>query len=176
MTKLDSGCSTRHTCDCILSATGTCGLPGQLQRLRHSKYDQLLRDVENCHLKGKCCHRWSDAMKITKRRVGFLTVSPFEQLNLVGPSAVFSEPQVAGSPAYQVHLLSASKEITVRSHGGLTIGPATHYSRFEEPLDTLLVIGGEGAMGRPEAGLINWLSERSKRTRRIGLWCTGACA
>jgi transcriptional regulator GlxA family with amidase domain len=73
-----------------------------------------------------------------------------------------------------VHLLSASKEITVRSHGGLTIGPATHYSKFEEPLDTLLVIGGEGAMGRPETALINWLSERSKRTRRVGSVCTGA--
>jgi transcriptional regulator GlxA family with amidase domain len=122
----------------------------------------------NCHLRGKFCHCRSDAMKATKRSVGFLVVSPFEQLNLVGPSAVFSEPQIAGKPAYQVHLLSASKEITVRSHGGLTIGPATHYTKFEEPLDTLLVIGGEGAMGRPEAALINWLSERSKRTRRVG--------
>jgi transcriptional regulator GlxA family with amidase domain len=128
----------------------------------------------NCHLRGKFCHCRSDAMKATKRSVGFLVVSPFEQLNLVGPSAVFSEPQIAGNPAYQVHLLSASKEVTVRSHGGLTIGPATHYTKFEEPLDTLLVIGGEGAMGRPEAALINWLSERSKRTRRVGSVCTGA--
>ena len=113
-------------------------------------------------------------MKITKRRVGFLTVSPFEQLNLVGPSAVFSEPQVAGSPAYEVHLLSAKKENTVRSHGGLAIGPATHYAKFDGPLDTLLLIGGHGAMSPPDPSLIAWICERSKRTRRVGSVCTGA--
>src|SRR5260370_36463664 len=92
----------------------------------------------NCQLRGKFCHCRSDAMKATKRSVGFLVVSPFEQLNLVGPSAVFSEPQIAGNPAYQVHLLSASKEITVRSHGGRSMRTPTPYTKIAEAVATIL--------------------------------------
>jgi transcriptional regulator GlxA family with amidase domain len=113
-------------------------------------------------------------MKRTKRRVGLLTVSPFEQLNLVGPSSVFSYARKAGVPAYEIQVLTAVKSNTIRSSSGLTIGPVTHFAELNDSLDTLLVIGGEGALTRPDTKLISWLRERSKRTRRIGSICTGA--
>jgi transcriptional regulator GlxA family with amidase domain len=113
-------------------------------------------------------------MKRTRRCVGLLVLPPFEQLNLVGPSSVFSFARKAESPAYEVRLLAATRENTLRSSSGLTIGPATHYAKFLGPIDTLLVIGGEGAMAPPDAKLKKWLRESSKRARRIGSICTGA--
>jgi transcriptional regulator GlxA family with amidase domain len=118
--------------------------------------------------------RGGNLMKATKRRIGFLTVSPFEQLDLVGPSAVFSYPRKAGVAAYETHVLGASKGKAVLSSGGLTIGPATYYADFDRPLDTLIVIGGPGALIPSDPRLLTWLRERSKRTRRVGSVCTGA--
>jgi transcriptional regulator GlxA family with amidase domain len=113
-------------------------------------------------------------MRSGKRHVGFLVVSPFEQLDLVGPSAVFSYPRQAGLPAYEMHILSAIKGTSVISSGGLTIGPAISYAESNKPLDTLLVIGGPGSLVPPDTKLKAWLRERSKRTRRMGSICTGA--
>jgi transcriptional regulator GlxA family with amidase domain len=113
-------------------------------------------------------------MQTAKRHVGFLVVSPFEQLDLVGPSAVFSYPRRAGIPAYETHVLSATKGTTVNSSGGLTIGPAVPYAEFDRPLDTLLVIGGPGSLVPPDPELRAWLRARSKRARRFGSICTGA--
>jgi transcriptional regulator GlxA family with amidase domain len=112
-------------------------------------------------------------MKTTRRSVGLLVLSPFEQLNLVGPSSVFSFARKANNPAYEIHLLAVRKENTLCSSSGLTIGPATHFAKFDGSIDTLLVIG-EGAMMPPDAELKTWLRERSKRARRIGSICTGA--
>jgi transcriptional regulator GlxA family with amidase domain len=127
-----------------------------------------------CHLSADFCHNRSNVMKTIRRSIGLLVPSPFEQLNLVGPSSVFSFTRKADSPAYEIHLLAATRESTLRSSTGLTIGPATHYAKFDGPIDTLLVIGGEGAMMPPDMELRTWLRERSKRARRIGSICTGA--
>lgn len=113
-------------------------------------------------------------MQTAKRHIGFLVISPFEQLDLVGPSAVFSYPRRRGLPAYEVHIISAGRGKTVESSGGLTIGPAVSYRDFTRPLDTLLAIGGPGSLIPPDPELKAWLRARSKRTRRMGSICTGA--
>ncbi len=113
-------------------------------------------------------------MKKPIRGVGLLILPPFEQLNLVGPASVFSYARKGGNPAYEIHLLTSGKGRSVRSSTGLVIGPVSHYADFEGRFDTLLVIGGEGAMAPPENELIGWLLRQSKHARRIGSICTGA--
>jgi transcriptional regulator GlxA family with amidase domain len=113
-------------------------------------------------------------MKTSRRNIGLLVLSPFEQLNLVGPSSVFAFARKDDSPAYETHLLGTTKASWLRSSSGLTIGPMTPYEKFDGPIDTILVIGGEGAMAPLDPELSTWLRARSKRTRRIGSICTGA--
>jgi transcriptional regulator GlxA family with amidase domain len=142
----------------ILGVPGLAGLP---------IIEQILPRDRN--------EKWYEcSMRTAKRQIGFLVVSPFEQLDLVGPSAVFSYPRRAGLPAYEMHILSVTKGSTVKSSGGLSIGPSTHYADFKKPLDTLLVIGGPGSLVPPDQKLRVWLRARSKRTRRMGSICTGA--
>jgi transcriptional regulator GlxA family with amidase domain len=113
-------------------------------------------------------------MKSAKRHIGFLVISPFEQLDLVGPSSVFSYPRQGSLPAYEVHIISGTQGKTVQSSGGLDIGPASPFKEFTKPLNTLLVIGGPGSLVPPDPTLLAWLRAQSKRTRRVGSICTGA--
>lgn len=63
----------------------------------------------------------------------------------------------------------------VQSVGGFTLGNACFYADYVGPIDTLIAIGGEGAMIEfhpPE--LIRWLRRRSAHVRRLASVCTGA--
>jgi transcriptional regulator GlxA family with amidase domain len=88
---------------------------------------------------------------------------------------VFSNPKVNGKQQYTLKILSMQPTSEVRSVGGFTLGNACFYADYVGPIDTLIAIGGEGAMIEfhpPE--LIRWLRRRSSHVRRLASVCTGA--
>jgi len=114
-------------------------------------------------------------MATRSRVIAFLVASPFELLNLMGPASVFSNPQVNGKQQYTLKILSMQPTSEVQSVGGFTLGNACFYADYVGPIDTLIAIGGEGAMIEfhpPE--LIRWLRRRSAHVRRLASVCTGA--
>lgn len=114
-------------------------------------------------------------MATRSRVIAFLVASPFELLNLMGPASVFSNPKVNGKQSYILQILSMQPTSEVQSVGGFTLGNACFYGDYVGPIDTLIAIGGEGAMIEfhpPE--LIRWLRRRSAHVRRLASVCTGA--
>jgi len=114
-------------------------------------------------------------MATRSRVIAFLVASPFELLNLMGPASVFSNPKVNGKQQYTLKILSMQPTSEVQSVGGFTLGNACFYADYVGPIDTLIAIGGEGAMIEfhpPE--LIRWLRRRSAHVRRLASVCTGA--
>ena len=114
-------------------------------------------------------------MATRSRVIAFLVASPFELLNLMGPASVFSNPKVNGKHSYILQILSMQPTSEVQSVGGFTLGNACFYGDYVGPIDTLIAIGGEGAMIEfhpPE--LIRWLRRRSAHVRRLASVCTGA--
>ncbi len=62
--------------------------------------------------------------------------------------------------------------VTASAGVALAAGPLTQYG---EPLDTLLIAGGEGAEAAAENPvLIDWVRERGTQARRVASVCTGA--
>ncbi len=115
-------------------------------------------------------------MKSSRRTIGFLVTPPFELLDLAGPIAVFSNANVVEKERrpYEIKILSTGKGRSVRSVDGSYMGPAIHYADLKGPLDTLLVVGGEGCLKPISAALREWLRQRAKRVRRLGSICLGA--
>src|SRR3984957_3952949 len=113
-------------------------------------------------------------MRHHSRVIAFLVASPFEVLDLTGPLSVFTYPTVKGKPYYSFQILSTQSGDHVRSRGNISIGDARRFSDYEGAIDTLIAIGGEGAVEQQSPELLNWLRERSIRARRVASVCTGA--
>jgi len=105
-------------------------------------------------------------------RVVFLAVPPDIQiLDLTGPFEVF-----ARCGGYRVELFSSAPGESVRASCGLKVGEAKDYRRLRGAVDTLLVVGGDGAEAiNCDEAFLSWLRSMSSRVRRIGSICTGAC-
>jgi transcriptional regulator GlxA family with amidase domain len=106
--------------------------------------------------------------------IAFLVASPFELLDLSGPAAVFEIPTTEGKPYYSLQILSTQSGGSVRTNGGIIVSNACRYDESEGPIDTLIAIGGEGAIGQQSPDLLKWIRERASYTRRVASVCTGA--
>src|ERR1700730_10575198 len=114
-------------------------------------------------------------MSNRSRVIAFLVASTYELMNLTGPASVFSNPKVNGKHYYSLKILSTHPGCEVQSSGGLTLTNACLYSDYSGPIDTLIVVGGEGAMldhHPPE--LLRWIRKRSSHVHRLASVCTGA--
>jgi transcriptional regulator GlxA family with amidase domain len=56
----------------------------------------------------------------------------------------------------------------------MSIGNACKFSDYVGPIDTLIAIGGDGAVAEQSPELPRWLQERAPYIRRIASICTGA--
>jgi transcriptional regulator GlxA family with amidase domain len=108
------------------------------------------------------------------RVIAFVVAPPFELLDLAGPASVFASTTDKGKPSYSLKVLSVSKGASVESHGGLMIGDSCYYRDFTGPIDTLIVIGGEGAIEYQSDEFFDWLRKRAANARRVASVCTGA--
>lgn len=108
------------------------------------------------------------------RVIAFLIASPFQLMDLTGPADVFSVPAAIGKGKYSLQMLSTTDGSSVQSTGGVTIGNACKFSQYTGPIDTLIIIGGEGSLEHQSPELLQWLRRRSSHIRRIASVCTGA--
>ena len=78
-----------------------------------------------------------------------------------------------GAPPYALRVVAPGGHGVTASAGlELAAGPLTPIG---EPLDTLLVAGGEGAeAAAADPALVDWVRERATQARRVASVCTGA--
>jgi transcriptional regulator GlxA family with amidase domain len=106
--------------------------------------------------------------------IAFLVPSPFEILDLTGPVSVFERATSNGERHYSLQILSIHSGGTVVTAGGMTISNASKFSDYAGPIDTLIAIGGDGAVAEQSPDLSKWLRQRAPHIRRIASICTGA--
>jgi transcriptional regulator GlxA family with amidase domain len=88
--------------------------------------------------------------------------------------SVFERGTVNGERYYSIQILSIQSGGTVTTAGGMTISNACKYSDYAGSIDTLIAIGGDGAVAEQSSELPKWLRERAPYIRRIASICTGA--
>jgi transcriptional regulator GlxA family with amidase domain len=94
-----------------------------------------------------------------------------------GPAEVFADANHLnnGRPVYDVQIVSATEDRTVTSYLGVTLVAGRTYREMRQPVDTLLVAGGEGAQQMSHSPkFLEWLRRQSSMARRYGSVCTGA--
>jgi transcriptional regulator GlxA family with amidase domain len=106
--------------------------------------------------------------------IAFLVPSPFEILDLTGPVSVFERATSNGERHYSIQILSTQSGGTVTTAGGMTVSNACKYSDYAGSIDTLIAIGGDGAVVQQSPELLKWLRQRAPHIRRIASICTGA--
>jgi transcriptional regulator GlxA family with amidase domain len=111
------------------------------------------------------------------RLVVLLAVPPALELDIVGPQSVFeaanSMPE-RSAPATRIELVTTGAERTIEGQFGISLVAHRHYSEINEPIDTLLVVGGDGARIPIDEEVLVWLRDTATRVRRLGSVCTGA--
>jgi transcriptional regulator GlxA family with amidase domain len=115
---------------------------------------------------------------IAPRRVEVLAFPDVQLLDVAGPVQVFAaandqaDKPHAPSP-YRIRVI-APEGAQVRATSGLAIATEP-LPDPAEPLDTLIVAGGQGAIrGAEDARLVEWLRLRAGAARRTASVCTGA--
>jgi transcriptional regulator GlxA family with amidase domain len=74
-----------------------------------------------------------------------------------------------------VQIVSATEDRTIRSYLGVLPVADRTYREMRQPVDTLLVAGGEGAQQmKYSPKFLEWFRRESGKARRYGSVCTGA--
>jgi transcriptional regulator GlxA family with amidase domain len=114
------------------------------------------------------------------RKVVIVIYPGVQSLDLTGPLEVFSaarrivDGQRPDARSYELSIVSRDGA-ALTSSSGLQITPSGDLASAAGPLDTLLVLGGEGhAQASEDATLIEWIGRTSARARRTASVCTGA--
>jgi transcriptional regulator GlxA family with amidase domain len=103
------------------------------------------------------------------RRLVFVTYPRITALDLVGPHEVFG---VTGGYELVVAGPTAGPVITTRGPGIVADHALTS---VRGPIDTLVVVGGEGAIAAArDAKLVRTVANLARRSRRVASVCTGA--
>jgi transcriptional regulator GlxA family with amidase domain len=113
------------------------------------------------------------------RTIDVLTYPAVQLLDVTGPVQVFASANdfVAGAsgmaPPYALRVV-APEGRGVRASAGIELAAAP-LTPIGEPLDTLLVAGGEGAeAASADPALVDWVRGRATQARRVASVCTGA--
>jgi transcriptional regulator GlxA family with amidase domain len=116
----------------------------------------------------------------TQRRVVLVAYPGIQTLDLVGPVEVFhtANRMVPGAgteaPAYRTEVVTRTGE-PVRSTSGLTLATDSAIADCTGPIDTLMVVGGDGtADAARDLELVGWIAAASTRARRTTSVCSGA--
>jgi transcriptional regulator GlxA family with amidase domain len=104
------------------------------------------------------------------RRLGIVIFPGFQLLDAAGPIAAFEIAARYQPGAYETCLLAPEAGPTPSSSGAALVAEALD----ARPLDTLMVVGGDGARRGPLRDVVAWLKAASPRARRITSVCSGA--
>ena len=110
------------------------------------------------------------------RKVALVGYPGVQSLDIVGPLEVFAMANRFGDPmGYEVSLASPDGG-TIVCNSGLRLEGSVALADLPDDLDTILVAGGNNeALRRVAKGsFLEWLSDRSLKTRRLGSVCSGA--
>ena len=112
------------------------------------------------------------------RVIEVLIFPAVQLLDVTGPVQVFASANdivagAGGARPYRLRLVTQGGEgVTATAGVALAAAPLTQPG---EPLDTLLVAGGEGAEAAAENPmLVDWVRQRATEARRVASVCTGA--
>jgi transcriptional regulator GlxA family with amidase domain len=108
------------------------------------------------------------------RRIAILVFPDVQVLDVTGPAEVFSAATVlADAPGYAVEIVAAEPGPVPTSSVAIVAERA--FASVREPLDTLLIAGGQGVAGaaRDEATL-RWVKAAAARSRRVASVCSGS--
>ncbi|RZT08148.1 Transcriptional regulator GlxA family, contains an amidase domain and an AraC-type DNA-binding HTH domain [Duganella sp. CF402] len=120
--------------------------------------------------------------KNNMRHVVFLIISPIVELDLFGPLNVFAlaggdgpKPPDLDKRKYKTTIVTTGEDLNIIGECGVNMLAHKRYRDLDEPIDTLLVVGGGGAYTFDgNAEVCAWLQVRANHIRRIGAICTGA--
>lgn len=111
------------------------------------------------------------------RRVVLLAVPPAMELDVIGPVSVFEAVnRVPGhsGPMCRTELVTTGPGYAIEGFCGISLVAHKHYGQVRGEVDTLLVVGGEGARTTQDEGVLSWLRDMAPQVRRLGSVCTGA--
>jgi transcriptional regulator GlxA family with amidase domain len=114
------------------------------------------------------------------RRIVFVTYPRITALDLVGPHEVFTAAaEIARRTGGDPEAYSASVAAVTAGPVRTTRGPAIVADRalasVRGAIDTLIVVGGEGAEdAAQDAHLVDWVRRAAPRSRRVASVCSGA--
>ncbi|SCZ00991.1 GlxA family transcriptional regulator [Microvirga guangxiensis] len=108
-----------------------------------------------------------------------LAVPPILELDLTGALTVFKFANVLHGSAtlpYRITVASGGASCVIGGDCGLEMKAPFHFTDLGGPIDTLIVIGGDGsAASTPlDSDLMQWLKEHETRVRRMASVCTAA--
>jgi transcriptional regulator GlxA family with amidase domain len=109
------------------------------------------------------------------RRVTVLVFPQVQAIDVFGPVEVFSAAdRLAGGGEYAIELVSG-RAGSIETSSGVRVLPDRAASAVREPLDTLIVAGGDGvAAALGDRRLIRWVDRVAARSRQVCSVCTGA--
>src|SRR4051794_5453334 len=108
------------------------------------------------------------------RRIVLVAFDRLQALDLVGPAEVFSMASRISPGAYATEVVTADKR-EISTSSGLHLRPDRSLASCRGPIDTLVVVGGEGV---PDAlsddRVPRWIERAAPRCRRVASVCNGA--
>ena len=108
------------------------------------------------------------------RRVVLAGFDDFQALDLVGPAEVFAMAARIERDGYSTEVV-ASRGDAITASNGLRIGVDRTPTGARGPIDTLVVVGGNGVPAALEdRGLVSWIERSASRARRVTSVCNGA--
>jgi len=114
-------------------------------------------------------------MKTIPRTVLFVGFSNMKLLDLAGPLQVFADAvDDYGNAAYKTHVVSIDGK-NMKTDTPVSLATDAMEAWFETPFDTLVVVGGNGAIAAAQNSSIRkGVLQLSKNASRIASVCTGA--
>jgi transcriptional regulator GlxA family with amidase domain len=100
----------------------------------------------------------------------------FQILDLTGPVEVFASANraLSAGDAYVTEVVTADG-CSVRASCGLEVGADRRLAACRGPIDTLVVVGGDGTYEAvADERLVRWVRAAARRSRRVASVCTGA--
>jgi transcriptional regulator GlxA family with amidase domain len=108
------------------------------------------------------------------RRIVLVAFDRLQALDLVGPAEVFSMASRLAAGAYSLEVVAAEKR-EISTSSGLHLRPDRSVATCRGPIDTLVVVGGEGVPAAlRDDRLVGWVARAAGRSRRVASVCNGA--
>jgi transcriptional regulator GlxA family with amidase domain len=110
-------------------------------------------------------------------RMVLFAVPPVMELDIFGPMSVFAAVnRLCGrnGGGYKIELTTTDPGCVITGPLGLSISAHRYYREIRGQVDTLLVVGGAGALRMREPAVLSWLCRMAAKVRRLGSVCTGA--